>query len=296
VCLELIGAGARSVSPGAAQISGQVSSAATPHHEAVEHLKPTAHPVATAPLGSTAHLKPTAHPVATAPLGSTAQPGSLVGIEGLAELGGTMMTTVGRREKPPSAADAIASLYDQHHVALCRLATVLLGDASRAEEVVQEAFLRTYRSWWRVRDHDRAYGYLRVTVVNLCRSQLRRRTVESRANRAKWAEESRQAAAVPVPGSVGVPEQSEGVVGIRQALAGLPARQREIVVLYYFEDLSVATIATALHCSAGTVKSQLAKARHHLFVVMQDDQDPDAASIPGNEPDLQGEGDEVPGA
>lgn len=187
------------------------------------------------------------------------------------DVGGVMVMSVGGRETVASAADAVADLYDQHHASLCRLATVLLGDASRAEEVVQEAFLRTYRSWWRIREHDRAHGYVRATVVNLCRSQLRRRMVELRVNRAQWAEEERQATAAPGPGSFGVPDQSEAVVGLRQALGALPTRQREVVVLYYFEDMSVAAIAATVGCSAGTVKSQLAKARHSLYGVMQSD-------------------------
>lgn len=200
--------------------------------------------------------------------------------DGVGDVGGVMVMSVGRRETVPSAADVVADLYDQHHASLCRLATVLLGDASRAEEIVQEAFLRTYRSWWRIREHDRAHGYVRATVVNLCHSQLRRRAVELRVNRAQWAEEERQATAVPGPGSFGVPDQSEAVVGLRHALGALPTRQREVVVLYYFEDMSVAAIAAAMGCSAGTVKSQLAKARHSLSGVMQSDRKLGPASLP----------------
>jgi DNA-directed RNA polymerase specialized sigma24 family protein len=141
------------------------------------------------------------------------------------------------------------------------LATVLLGDAGRAEEVVQDAFLRVYRSWWRIRDQDRAQAYLRATVVNLCRSQLRRRMVEDRVNRATWTAEDRQAAAAPLPGSFGIPDDSGAVLALH--------RQREVVVLYYFEDLSVTAIAGIVGCAGGTVKSQLAKARRHLQQAME---------------------------
>jgi RNA polymerase sigma-70 factor (sigma-E family) len=196
---------------------------------------------------------------------------------------GSIMRSVEDGRAAGSVGDVVAQLHRQHHASLCRLATVLLGDADRAEEVVQEAFLRTYRSWWRIRDHDRAVGYLRTTVVNLCRSQLRRRTVERRANRATWHDEDHRVDEASAPGSMGVPDQAEAVVGIRRALADLPPRQREIVAAYYFEDMSVAAIATSMGCAVGTVKSQLAKARQHLRQVLgevpEDDLD---ATRPGD--------------
>jgi len=179
-----------------------------------------------------------------------------------------MMAIVARRDAV-NAAEAVGALFDQHQSGLCRLATVLLGDAGRAEEVVQDAFLRVYRSWWRIRDQDRAQAYLRATVVNLCRSQLRRRTVEDRVNRATWTAEDRQAAGAPVPGSFGIPDDSGAVLALHRALQTLPTRQREVVVLYYFEDLSVTAIAGIVGCAGGTVKSQLAKARRHLQQAME---------------------------
>lgn len=65
--------------------------------------------------------------------------------------------------------DAVVALYREHYAGLCRLATMLLGDATTAEEVVQEAFLRTFAGWRRIRQPDRARWYLRAAVVNLCR-------------------------------------------------------------------------------------------------------------------------------
>jgi DNA-directed RNA polymerase specialized sigma24 family protein len=77
----------------------------------------------------------------------------------------------------------VAALFDVHYVPLCRLAHVLLGDATRAEDIVQEAFLRTFAGWGRIRQPGRADVYLKRSVINLCRSGIRRRPVESRGNR-----------------------------------------------------------------------------------------------------------------
>ncbi len=67
------------------------------------------------------------------------------------------------------ATDLLSSLFDAHYRGLCRLAYVLLGDPAHAEDVVQEAFLKTFTGWGRLRDRGRADAYLRRSVVNLSR-------------------------------------------------------------------------------------------------------------------------------
>lgn len=151
----------------------------------------------------------------------------------------------------------VVALFDEHYAGLCRLATLLLGDEAAAEEVVQEAFLRTFAGWWRLRRPTRARWYLRTAVVNLCRSRGRRRQAEDRGNRTVWATQG--AAAVE-----GDPDRAGEWLAVVDAVRALPRRQREAVVLRYYEDLSDADVATVLGCSVGTVKSQLSKARASL--------------------------------
>jgi RNA polymerase sigma-70 factor (sigma-E family) len=153
--------------------------------------------------------------------------------------------------------ESITRLFDEHYRGLCRLAGLMLGDSAGAEEVVQEAFLRTFSGWWRVRYPERAQWYLRKSVVNLCRSRLRRRGTEERGNRTTWAEE------VSRPGS-DTPEHSDDSMLLAEHVRRLPPRQREAVILRYYEDLPEAEIARMLGCAVGTVKSQLAKARTTL--------------------------------
>lgn len=159
------------------------------------------------------------------------------------------MERSGRR----SANDALLEqVFTTHYGGLCRLATLLVGDPAAAEDVVQEAFLRTFSSWWRLRQPERAQFYVRTTVVNLCRSRLRRRRHEQVSNLLSWD---------PAPQGG---EPTEDALVVAAALRTLPPRQREAVVLRYYGDLNEQDVARVLGCSVGTVKSQLARARATL--------------------------------
>src|ERR1700685_3013959 len=73
------------------------------------------------------------------------------------------------------AAATVGSLYQETSVGLIRLAYVILSDQQAAEDVVQEAFCNLYRRWPRLDDHERAWHYVRASVINGCRSPTRRR-------------------------------------------------------------------------------------------------------------------------
>jgi RNA polymerase sigma-70 factor (sigma-E family) len=153
--------------------------------------------------------------------------------------------------------ERITALFEEHYERLCRLAALLLGDPGGAEEVVQEAFLKTFAGWRRIRNPERAQFYLRAGVVNLCRSRMRRRVTEDRGNRVTWhSDESRLVGT----GDDDARHATEALV-VLDAVRALPQRQREAVVLRYYLDCSEAQMASLLGCSPGTVKSQLSKAR-----------------------------------
>jgi RNA polymerase sigma-70 factor (sigma-E family) len=158
--------------------------------------------------------------------------------------------------------DAVAALFDEHYAGLCRLATLLLADRGQAEEAVQEAFLRTFVGWRRLRHPERAGAYLRTAVVNQCRSRGRRRATEQRGNAVLWTDVMDDAGQSDV-------ERTGEVLAVLDAVRSLPTRQREAVVLRYYADLSEAEVAQALGCSVGTVKSQLSKARATLSRLLE---------------------------
>src|SRR5215472_7875909 len=143
-----------------------------------------------------------------------------------------------------SRRDALARLYQQHYPELVRLGLGLTTDRGLAEELAQEAFVRAWRSWWRIRDERSAPAYLRATVVNLARTSLRRRLRERQALRR-----------TPAAGG----EDVDASIDLLRALAKLPARKRACIVLRYYVDLSEVDVAQVLGVQVGTVKSQTAK-------------------------------------
>jgi RNA polymerase sigma-70 factor (sigma-E family) len=155
----------------------------------------------------------------------------------------------------------VGDLFDRHYPGLCRLAYLIVGDRVQAEEVVMDAFTRTFASWGRIRDLDHSEAYLRRAVVNLSRTRARRRSTEERSNAA--------VARRPVPPAGAEPERD---FVVWEAVSGLPDRQRAAVVLRYYEDLPEAEIADVLGCTVGTVKSQLSKARAALARALDEEE------------------------
>jgi len=146
-----------------------------------------------------------------------------------------------------ASADAgVESLYAEHWVALVRLGALLVRDRVTAEDVVQDAFVALHRRWDRLRDQDNAVAYLRRSVVNGCRSKGRRQSVADRHRSEPAAD------AVSAEMSV-LASQRRGEV--LTALAALPRRQREVLVLRHWLDLTEADIAAALGISPGSVKT-----------------------------------------
>ena len=144
------------------------------------------------------------------------------------------------------ADEALTRLYAEHWVGLVRLGTLLLRDSGQAEEVVQDSFVAMHGAWRRLRDPDRALAYLRQTIVNRSRTALRRRrTVE------KHAPDDLH----DVPSAEHSALRTLEHDRIMAALHGLARRQREVLVLRYYADLSEADIAATLGISRGAVKS-----------------------------------------
>jgi len=132
--------------------------------------------------------------------------------------------------------------------AMVRLAYALTGDAGHAEDLAQAAFARAYASWGRVRRAGDPDAYVRRIVINEHRRHFRKRRV---------AEELRADLTDTVGGQQQGPEERQALL---DALRSLGPRQRAVVVLRFWLDLSEAETAKALNCSVGTVKSQASRA------------------------------------
>jgi RNA polymerase sigma-70 factor (sigma-E family) len=133
--------------------------------------------------------------------------------------------------------------------ALLRLARLLCRDPDDAEDVCQTALERAYRSWRRVHATRDPEPYVRRILVNL---------VISRARRARLLTFV-PLRSVPEPPAPGQPAGVEVRDELMRGLRALPARQRAVLVLRYWEDLSEAEVARLLDCSVGSVKSHASR-------------------------------------
>jgi RNA polymerase sigma-70 factor (sigma-E family) len=149
------------------------------------------------------------------------------------------------------AAVAVGALYQATAVGLIRLAYVILGDRQSAEDVVQDAFCNLFRRWDRLSHVDGAEYYVRVAVLNACRSALRRRAVRSR----------RVLYELPAPSVEAAILGSEERDELIRAVDRLPLRQRETLILSYYLDLSDGEIATLMGVGMSSVRS----ARHRAL-------------------------------
>jgi RNA polymerase sigma-70 factor (sigma-E family) len=160
------------------------------------------------------------------------------------------------------AAEAVTALYEAHALGLIRLAVVMLGDRPAAEDVVQEAFCGLYRRWHALSEEANALAYVRSSVINGCRTALRRRVRQLTLAGFAEAGEADSAESAVLLGE----EHRQVLLAIRR----LPSRQREALVLRYYLDLDEAQIASCMQVSRGTVKSTTSRALAALGRILED--------------------------
>ena len=138
--------------------------------------------------------------------------------------------------------------------ALLRTAYVLTGNRADAEDLLQTALAKTYLAWDRIREREAVDGYVRRVMVNTQTSWWRRRKVDERPTD-------------QLPDGASGRDATDDLDlhdALWTALAGLPKRQRAMVVLRYYEDLSEAETARVMGVSVGTVKSTTSRALTRL--------------------------------
>lgn len=152
-----------------------------------------------------------------------------------------------------AATDAFDSFVAAHGSRLLRTALLLTGDQPSAEDLLQETLMRAWSRWHRVAAADEPGAYVRRMLVNA--SVSRWRSVRHRLTRERLVEHPPERVWTDPAGH---DDQLWAVV------CALPPRQRAVVVLSYYEDLSDGQVADALGTAVGTVKSQRAKALRTL--------------------------------
>ncbi|MQY36112.1 hypothetical protein SRB17_41090 [Streptomyces sp. RB17] len=168
--------------------------------------------------------------------------------------------TTAATEAAGTTVDHLTETYRAHYRSLLGLAALLLDDTASCEDVVQEAFIRVHSARKRVRDPDKTLAYLRQTVVNLSRSTLRRRILGLKL------------LSKPMPDMASAEEGAYDQLERRdliQAMKGLQRRQREVLVLRYFADMTEAQVAETLGISLGSVKAYGSRGIAALRVAME---------------------------
>ena len=148
---------------------------------------------------------------------------------------------------------SFASYVRARQPVLLRTARSLTANPSDAEDLLQTALTKTYVAWERIEDHRALDGYVRRALVNTRTSQWRKRKVDEFVCEELPEPES-------VPGGNDPAEQQALHDAMWRAIMKLPARQRAMVVLRYYEDLSEVQTAEVLGVSVGTVKSAVSRA------------------------------------
>lgn len=160
---------------------------------------------------------------------------------------------------------AFAEFVAARSAALHRAAYLMVGDVGLAQDLVQESLSKTYVAWPRLRHPQAAEAYTRKVITTTAISWFRRRS---------WNSE-RVVGELPENAARGPAESVATRVSLLKALGELPPRQRAVIVLRYYEDLTERQTADVLGCAVGTVKSQASAALLRLRSLMGDELDID---------------------
>ncbi|MFD7165051.1 SigE family RNA polymerase sigma factor [Streptomyces violascens] len=161
-------------------------------------------------------------------------------------------TSASRAATPYHAYSSFSSYVRARGPVLLRTARSLTANPSDAEDLLQTALTKTYVAWDRIEDHRALDGYVRRALLNTRTSQWRKRKVDEFC-----------CDDLPEPEAVPGPDPADQQVlhdAMWRAVMKLPDRQRAMVVLRYYEDLSEAQTAEVLGVSVGTVKSAVSRA------------------------------------
>lgn len=146
-------------------------------------------------------------------------------------------------------------LMDEHGAHLIGMCTLLLKDAHLAQDVAQETFIRAWRKGRLIRETERAW--LTRVAVNLCRDEMRTRWFRH-VDRRLTPEE------LPIPA-----DAPQVDMGLLDRVHRLPAREREVIVMHYWNDMPPEEIAALLHIDRATVFRRLQRGRRRLKIELE---------------------------
>ena len=163
------------------------------------------------------------------------------------------------------ASEAFEAIVDRYKKQSYSIALGLVGNHEDALDLSQEAFVRAYKNIGKLNNDGKFFPWFYQILKNLCFTHLKKK---KRRQMASLYNEQGQINAPPADGDWFVPdavmERSETKDRVWQAISKLSEKHREVIVLRHFENLSYEQIASAMHCSKGSVMSRLYHARKNL--------------------------------
>jgi RNA polymerase sigma factor (sigma-70 family) len=185
----------------------------------------------------------------------------LIGQVSMQDLGHGLGEAIGLDDLARKPADDwFNRLVAENHRRVTRLVYRLLGWHGEVEDIVQDVFLAALKSGKNFRDESSEWTWLAAIAINRCRTHRRRKVLEFR-----WLRRVRKSSSEEMNSEM---ERSETCRRVREAVGALGTRDREVVVLFYLEDWSVAEICKVTGSSAGAVEVRLHRARKKLRVIL----------------------------
>lgn len=166
----------------------------------------------------------------------------------------------------PERADAFRRLAEQHLDANYRLAAIILGSETEAQDAVHDAFVAAWQKWSTLRDHDKFEAWFRRIVVNICRNRLR----SGRRSQVRDIGDDL------LPPSADPAAAIDDQVVVRRALERLKPDDRIVLALRYYRDMKVDDVAEAMGIRPRAVASRLHRALERLRRELDDSSDKEA--------------------
>lgn len=156
--------------------------------------------------------------------------------------------------------EAFTRMVAQYQTAIRRMCLIHLRDRSAAEDAVQETFLKAYTHMETFRSESTERTWLMSIAINTCRDM----------NRSAWFRHTEKRV-TPEDVDVSVPPQEEDALALAEAIRRLPARHREVILLYYYQDMTLQEVADTLRTAPSTVSKRLKQARGKLRLLLDED-------------------------
>ena len=163
--------------------------------------------------------------------------------------------------KGPDTPEYFGQIVSEYQTQLRRLCCVLLKDVHLAEDAVQETFLKAYRSMSQFRNESCERTWLTRIAVNTCRDMLKSRWF-------RHIDRSVKIEDLPEPETSADPEDT----GLYETVLRLPAKQREVVLLYFYQNMTMQEVSDILQISVSNVSRRLESARKALRKQLEEDE------------------------